>query len=193
MRCQALFELFVLPLPFSPCYQVVTRSDLVMIVSYPSGERITHHNDGTRICTMADGSWLVESPNAPTVERKDGRVRVIPAYNVALDWQADTGLVSAALPGGRNVVATCNAAVMIPTGGAETLEAAIKVLPMARKAAEADRAEAVARMTAEREVSGNEQLGGTESYQAQIHHGTGHVVSKRRNCQTVSIWVSCLS
>lgn len=132
--------------------QVLTRSDLVMVVTFPTGERITHHGDGTRIITYQDGSWVVESPGFAAVESRDGSIQVRPSPDATLKWQHDTGVISTSLSGGRSVVATCNAAVLIPSGGKEALEAALKVLPQAREQAELDRQARLEKRKVEREV-----------------------------------------
>jgi hypothetical protein len=134
--------------------QVVTRSDLVMIVTYPSGERITQHSDGTRMISHPDGSWVVESPGVAPVECRNGCTRVVPGPDTALEWQHESRVISVSLPGGRNVVATCGAAVLMPTGGGDALATAVKVLPGAREQAELDRITRIEKRKAEREVWG---------------------------------------
>lgn len=122
------------------------------IITYPNGDRITQHGDGTRVVSRPDGSWVVEAPGVQPVECRNGCTRVAAAPGTTLRWQHDTRAISASLPGGRSVVATCNAAVLMPGGGGEALEAALEVLPNAREQAEIDRIARLEKRKAEREV-----------------------------------------
>lgn len=46
---------------------VTTRSDLVMIIDYVTGDRVVQDSDGTRVTSYAGGGFLVESAGLPPV------------------------------------------------------------------------------------------------------------------------------
>lgn len=46
---------------------VTTRSDLVMIIDYVTGDRLVQDSDGTRIISYASGGFMVESAGLPAV------------------------------------------------------------------------------------------------------------------------------
>jgi len=46
---------------------VTTRSDLVMIIDYVTGDRVVQDSDGTRVTSYACGGFLVESAGLPPV------------------------------------------------------------------------------------------------------------------------------
>ena len=46
---------------------VTTRSDLVMIIDYVTGDRVVQDSDGTRVTTYASGGFMVESAGLPLV------------------------------------------------------------------------------------------------------------------------------
>lgn len=47
---------------------VTTRSDLVMIVDYVTGDRVVQDSDGSRVTTYASGGFMVESAGLPPVK-----------------------------------------------------------------------------------------------------------------------------
>ncbi len=46
---------------------VTTRSDLVMIIDYVTGDRVVQDSDGTRVISYACGGFMVESAGLPPV------------------------------------------------------------------------------------------------------------------------------
>ena len=56
---------------------VTTRSDLVMIVDYATGDRVVQDSDGTRVTSYASGGFMVESAGLPDVRSS--------AYGVTLE------------------------------------------------------------------------------------------------------------
>ena len=46
---------------------VTTRSDLVMVIDYVTGDRVVQDSDGSRVTTYASGGFMVESAGLPPV------------------------------------------------------------------------------------------------------------------------------
>ena len=46
---------------------MTTRSDLVMIIDYVTGDKVVQDSDGTRVTSYAGGGFLVESAGLPPV------------------------------------------------------------------------------------------------------------------------------
>lgn len=47
---------------------VTTRSDLVMVVDYVTGDRVVQDSDGSRVTSYASGGFMVESAGLPPVK-----------------------------------------------------------------------------------------------------------------------------
>lgn len=57
---------------------VTTRSDLVMVIDYVTGDRVVQDSDGSRVTTYASGEFLVESAGLPPVRGGPAGVTVEP-------------------------------------------------------------------------------------------------------------------
>lgn len=57
---------------------VTTRSDLVMVIDYVTGDRVVQDSDGSRVTTYASGEFLVESAGLPPVKGGPSGVSVEP-------------------------------------------------------------------------------------------------------------------
>ena len=55
---------------------VTTRSDLVMVIDYITGDRLVQDSDGTRVTSYASGGFLVESAGLPAVRGAPSGVTV---------------------------------------------------------------------------------------------------------------------
>ena len=58
--------------------RVTTRSDLLMIIDYVTGDRVAQDSDGTRVTSYASGGFMVESAGLPTVRGTPNGVAVEP-------------------------------------------------------------------------------------------------------------------
>ena len=47
--------------------RVTTRSDLLMVIDYTTGDKVVQDSDGTRATSYASGGFVVESAGLPTI------------------------------------------------------------------------------------------------------------------------------
>ncbi|GMH34022.1 hypothetical protein BSKO_01856 [Bryopsis sp. KO-2023] len=72
---------------------VTTREDLLLIVSYPSGEKLIEHPDGTRVTTIGD-AWNVESHGLPPVHGNSSTMSVTASPGCSMCWDSSTLSIS---------------------------------------------------------------------------------------------------
>lgn len=66
-----------------------TREDLLLSVSYPSGEKILEHQDGTRV-TLQQNNWKVESIGLPVINSNPSGVFITPSPGIARPSEAQS-------------------------------------------------------------------------------------------------------
>ncbi|KAL0038853.1 hypothetical protein WJX79_010718 [Trebouxia sp. C0005] len=67
---------------------VTTRSDLVMIIDYVTGDRVVQDSDGTRVTSYAGGGFLVESAGLPPVAGSASGLTVEPMPGLTMQYNA---------------------------------------------------------------------------------------------------------
>ncbi|DBA96914.1 hypothetical protein WJX82_005465 [Trebouxia sp. C0006] len=67
---------------------ITSRSDLVMIIDYVTGDRVVQDSDGTRVTSYAGGGFLVESAGLPPVTGSASGLTVEPMPGLMMQYNA---------------------------------------------------------------------------------------------------------
>jgi hypothetical protein len=73
---------------------ITSRSDLVMIIDYVTGDRVVQDSDGTRVTSYAGGGFLVESAGLPPVTGSASGLTVEPMPGEQILLMQNSSLVS---------------------------------------------------------------------------------------------------